>query len=751
MLRHRGTIFYRFFLILLLSISVPLWIITEVSVRYSSDHIIRQATQFNLDLLAQRKKILEQAMSELANLSYHMLERQDIWTLVMSGENVSQEYFLMRNAIGYMTSAVSTQANIQSMYLFNDQDDFVLSDARYSKSDFPDPSVLHPQMSGTFKMLAPRHIKSLSARGLDEGPEVISYIRKFTGNYNKRESYLVINLYADMFFEDVQLNESPPDILIVNRQHEVLFHSGTQPPPLEAPQLERIIGETDESFLLKDDESRYYVFKKEMPGAEWTIVALHDYAALVESAALVRSIVFYSFGIVLLVSLGLAYVISAYLYKPLMQIMRKIRKAAGLQAGESGNEYQLIDYTISNLFTRNDELTSKYNLIFPYFSRYFLGDLIGGRPLDAIKFDQMLALLGIRFPFGQYAIVLFDTENAPFDLAMKQQADQLLDAHQASLRHVLAKVDDRRAMIVLNTDEPMQVCYERIRAVKKDFNHRQIDITMAMSGFVGAAEALPQAYREAEQLLESKFFIGKNELITDRSWQGGADGMSAGRRLEKQLLEHVKAGHLDKAEETLGQLASDLLSEQAGIDYIRYIFNQFCTDMVEALAELGFDVQEEFPDGKTIFGDIQQAQTMDELKAYALALMRQAVTMLDRIKQVQHLRIVTQAKAFIQDNYHRDISLDDVAGSVYLSAGYLSIIYKEQTGTTIYDSITTLRMQMAAELLRSRSGIKVQEVAERVGFNNVQSFLRHFKRQYGMTPIQYRRTLGGGNPNRSES
>lgn len=743
MLRHRGTIFYRFFVILLLSISVPLWVIAEVSVRYSSDHIIRQATQFNLDLLAQRKKILEQAMSELANLSYHMLERQDIWTLVMSGEDVSQEYFLMRNAIGYMTSAVSTQANIQSMYLFNDQDDFVLSDSRYPKSEFPDPAVLQPQMSGTFKMLPPRHING--------GPEVISYIRKFTGNYNKRESYLVINLYASMFFEDVQLNESPPDILIINRQHDVLFHSGSQTPPLDTPQLQRIIGETDESFLLKDDDRRYYVFKKEMPGAEWTILALHDYAALVESASLVRSIVFYSFGIVLLVSLGLSYAISAYLYKPLMQIMRKIRKAAGLQSGESGNEYQLIDYTISNLFTRNDELTSKYNLIFPYFSRYFLGDLIGGRPPDAIKFDQMLALLGVRFPFGRYAIVLFDTENAPFDLAMKQQADQLLGAHHALLRHVLAKVDDRRAVIVLNTDEPMQACYERVRAVKTSFNRRQIDVTMAMSGFVDAAESLPQAYREAEQLLDSKFFIGKNELITDRSWQGGADGMSAGRRLEKQLLEHVKAGHLDKAEETLDDLASDLLAEQAGIDYIRYVFYQFCTDLVEALADLGFDVQEEFPDGKAVFGDIQRAQTMNELKSYALERMRQAVAMLDRIKQVQHLRIVTQAKAFIQDNYHRDISLDDVAGSVYLSAGYLSIIYKEQTGTTIYDSITSLRMQMAAELLLGERGAKVQEVAERVGFNNVQSFLRHFKRQYGMTPIQYRRTLGGGQPNRSES
>ena len=56
----------------------------------------------------------------------------------------------------------------------------------------------------------------------------------------------------------------------------------------------------------------------------------------------------------------------------------------------------------------------------------------------------------------------------------------------------------------------------------------------------------------------------------------------------------------------------------------------------------------------------------------------------------------------------------------------------------MFDYITRLRMEKAAELM-GRPDVKIQDMAKSLGYNNVQSFIRLFKKYYGMTPSDYRR------------
>lgn len=92
---------------------------------------------------------------------------------------------------------------------------------------------------------------------------------------------------------------------------------------------------------------------------------------------------------------------------------------------------------------------------------------------------------------------------------------------------------------------------------------------------------------------------------------------------------------------------------------------------------------------------------------------------------------------YLEANYHRDITLEDVANAVYMSPRYLCGIFKAESGMTIFECITKLRMETAKELLRT--GRKIQDIAQVIGYNNVQSFYRFFKKYYKMTPVQYRR------------
>ena len=71
-----------------------------------------------------------------------------------------------------------------------------------------------------------------------------------------------------------------------------------------------------------------------------------------------------------------------------------------------------------------------------------------------------------------------------------------------------------------------------------------------------------------------------------------------------------------------------------------------------------------------------------------------------------------------------------------LSEGYLSAIFKKETGTNFAEYLEQLRVKAACVLLED--GCKVSDLPERVGYNSIQSFRRAFKRVMGVSPSEYR-------------
>ena len=103
--------------------------------------------------------------------------------------------------------------------------------------------------------------------------------------------------------------------------------------------------------------------------------------------------------------------------------------------------------------------------------------------------------------------------------------------------------------------------------------------------------------------------------------------------------------------------------------------------------------------------------------------------------------VVQQAKEYIQAHYMEKLSLDTVAGQVYLNPSYLSRIFTESEGMSFVDYIQWVRVQRAKELLADPR-YKVYEVADQVGYPNFKHFLKVFKKLEQKTPSQYRETAG---------
>lgn len=100
---------------------------------------------------------------------------------------------------------------------------------------------------------------------------------------------------------------------------------------------------------------------------------------------------------------------------------------------------------------------------------------------------------------------------------------------------------------------------------------------------------------------------------------------------------------------------------------------------------------------------------------------------------------IVKAKRFISDHYEDvNLNLAKVAEYVGLNEKYFTSRFSKETGETFSNYLTELRIQKARELLKN-TNFKVYEIAEMVGYYNVEHFNRMFKKQSGVSPSKYRK------------
>lgn len=92
---------------------------------------------------------------------------------------------------------------------------------------------------------------------------------------------------------------------------------------------------------------------------------------------------------------------------------------------------------------------------------------------------------------------------------------------------------------------------------------------------------------------------------------------------------------------------------------------------------------------------------------------------------------------YIQKNFRQNITLDSISESFYISKEYLCSLFKSGTGMSVTSYIRKLRLNHAAKLAAT-TNLKSIEISESCGFNSVATFLRNFKNEYGVSPLQMR-------------
>ncbi|WP_042160253.1 response regulator [Paenibacillus gorillae] len=275
---------------------------------------------------------------------------------------------------------------------------------------------------------------------------------------------------------------------------------------------------------------------------------------------------------------------------------------------------------------------------------------------------------------------------------------------------------------------------------------RNIDSTAVIS--FSELDEISRLKPSFDQLAEwRKWFIAVendtailNERLVDRL-QLERRVLSYPSTIENKLKMAVSAQAPDEAAKCLNHWL-DIC--QAGVYDPQHIIDasvRLVTAMLQTVSDLygeriAFDYQQEW------LHPILSSQTREELQSAFAVIARQLAAIRPASNPVPYSMIVQKTVRILQEKYTDGVTLEEIAAELHITPEYLSGLFTRETGRNFTAFLKEHRIRKAKELLLE-SGLKMFEIAQRVGYPDPKYFSRVFKEMTGLSPAEYQKLNRG--------
>lgn len=138
--------------------------------------------------------------------------------------------------------------------------------------------------------------------------------------------------------------------------------------------------------------------------------------------------------------------------------------------------------------------------------------------------------------------------------------------------------------------------------------------------------------------------------------------------------------------------------------------------------------------------DFLQCNEFDYIKTEMINLIQKILTILNKFQfSNQDRGIVKQVCDYVLENIDSELTLKIISDNLYMNRTYISETFKQKTEMAFIEYLTLVKMERAKMLIRS-DNLRAYEIAEKLGFKDIEYFSKLFKKYTGMTPTEFRQT-----------
>lgn len=210
--------------------------------------------------------------------------------------------------------------------------------------------------------------------------------------------------------------------------------------------------------------------------------------------------------------------------------------------------------------------------------------------------------------------------------------------------------------------------------------------------------------------------------------------------MEKEIFEELKKGEIERCIDV----------SRAFFDWMLDTYGEENSNVrLKALEFILFAEQQAFLSGgmtyrfesrQNYLPTVMGVSKNSDLKIWFLDKMREACKNVTVKKEEHTNSLICRAKEYIDENFVKDISLDEISRQMNLSPYYFSKLFKEETGENFIEYLTAVRIGHAKDLLMDQEK-SMKEICSEVGYSDPNYFSRIFKKVVGVTPTEYRENI----------
>lgn len=389
----------------------------------------------------------------------------------------------------------------------------------------------------------------------------------------------------------------------------------------------------------------------------------------------------------------------------------------------------------------------------PALRERFLAGLASGMFRGEEELESKLRFFGLS-DYAEGSVIAAALTIDDYEEAVERFSEENRQLIMFSVSNILEEIAQRhRSVIVFSPHENQFVALffhqEGLAVRHMDILQEMLDSTstylkMSLSAGVGNTvdRVVDVRYSclEAKLALEYRFFTGNGAILPIGDFSESRVHIDFSRIYDQQnkLIHNMKLGKVEEVGVTITEIFEEIGKDCSyPISYVQSVGVEMINMASRAFHEMGENAEAVFPDLPEVIIELYRQHHISDLIGRMQGIFRTVTQFFLRKNNRKNSGIINKIKAIIDRSYMENVTVGRLAEEVYLSPNYISLIFRQETGTTVTEYVTRVRMEAAKELLKSPD-LKVLEVAEMIGYENATYFSTVFKKYTGMHPQKYR-------------
>lgn len=299
------------------------------------------------------------------------------------------------------------------------------------------------------------------------------------------------------------------------------------------------------------------------------------------------------------------------------------------------------------------------------------------------------------------------------------------------LKYFVFDYEEGNCFFIIEDSERFEAVDVAKKMADEIYGNIGVRLNICFSSLGNKMEELPELYKEVCNLGKYSFYVGeKNILGYGYNCDKGELSEVRDIGMIREMEQAIRLGEKKKALEILNEVFETSMDSSPG--HWKQIY-EFCYQVVMTIRSV--------VDGEKLnhitYEELSSQQSLKNLKAKMMEILEYLPQSEEQQITKKYSKAVKESIAIIEENYSQNLSLEEICMQVSVSKNYFCYLFKRETGMSLWNYLTVVRLQHAKKLL-DETELRSYEIAFQVGYDNPSYFSKIFKKYEGMTPNEYR-------------